>query len=287
MKHTYLFLLLCPFLTIAQSIKGQLLNKETSQGISYASIGLNDKNIGTVSNIDGYFTLMTPDNDEEQKITISALGYHSKQVSIAVLKKDARIYLEEAPEELATMIIPPKNAKIKKRIYGRTNEGSGTITIATSSENMDVENIKVGYEIGVILHNKGLSQLNNFNLHISKNPTTLSKYRLTLYEVKNGEVSTRIPHQDIIIVIRNGKTGWLKVDLEDYNIYLEKDIRKFAATLTLLERKSTDEDPKKNVYFNTSLAINQLLVLRQNINSNWMKVPLSFPMYFNATSYIY
>lgn len=287
MKHLFLFLLVSPLFCSAQSVKGRLLNKETSVGVSYASIGVNNEKTGTVSNADGYFELNLPNAEDTQKITVSALGYHPKEVSIGSLKKASIIYLEEAPEELAALIIPPKNARIKKRIYGRTNEGSGNIVMSSSSQDVDIQNIKEGYETGVMLQNKGLSQLNDFNLHIAKNPTKLIKYRLTLYEVKNGEVGSRIPHQDIIIVIRDGKTGWLKTNLEDYNIYLEKDIKKFAATLTLLERKSIEKEPKENVLFNTGLAVNQKLVIRENINGKWLKIPLSLPMYFNATSYIY
>jgi len=85
--------LLCFLLTIstslfAQTITGKVLNKETDEPITGANVYVADANKGAVTDRNGAFSLEVPES--AQTLTISYVGYKTKQVSI---EENLTVYL--------------------------------------------------------------------------------------------------------------------------------------------------------------------------------------------------
>lgn len=74
-----------PDSTRAITIKGQLFDKQTKKPLPYVTVGIVDKNIGTVSNYDGIFILKLPPSYLNSTIKISHLGYKTQQLPINLL----------------------------------------------------------------------------------------------------------------------------------------------------------------------------------------------------------
>jgi len=62
-------------------IKGVIKDAESKFFLQYANIGISNKNIGTVSNFDGKFSLKLNESiNENDLVTFSYVGYQTKTV---------------------------------------------------------------------------------------------------------------------------------------------------------------------------------------------------------------
>lgn len=87
----------------AQNTTGKIIDSETGESLSYASIIINDKE-NFVSNAEGYFTLSEKYTDEDM-LNISFLGYKSAYVSVGELKKTTTVRLQPGSFELETVYV--------------------------------------------------------------------------------------------------------------------------------------------------------------------------------------
>ena len=78
-KILLLILLLITSSLFAQeiAISGKILSSKDSKPICYASIGISNSYIGTISNDSGDFQLKLSTNYSQDTITVSAIGYKS------------------------------------------------------------------------------------------------------------------------------------------------------------------------------------------------------------------
>jgi hypothetical protein len=69
-----------PFFTVT----GVLSDYETGKPLSFASVGVPNTTVGTVSNRDGAFRLTLPDSLRQHKVRFSHIGYESLEVELAL-----------------------------------------------------------------------------------------------------------------------------------------------------------------------------------------------------------
>lgn len=275
-----LFLLFISLVAKAQTVQGTLINSETKEPIAYATVKNDKLKKSVLSKSDGTFTF-NEDLDAGLVLEIEAWGFETKKITISDLKKIQILELTEATELLQEIIIPPANAKISNKTYGRSNEGSGLIKASAQVYRKD--DYDKGSEFGVIVSNKGLSQLESFHIHLSENESKKLVFKLQIYEVVNGKPSKKINHENILFSISNKNMGWQKLDLTSHDIYIDSDVSKFAFTLKLVD---ADFDSKStSLIFNTGATVNNQLIIKTSEYDNWTKIPFSIPMYIQAKVY--
>jgi hypothetical protein len=93
---------------IAQFSKYQIIDSKSKEGIPFAYIKVNGKNLIEKTDQDGYFSLELSKNDT---IQISHLAYKTRKIAYNKILKEEVIELEELPIELNPIIISPENAK--------------------------------------------------------------------------------------------------------------------------------------------------------------------------------
>jgi len=87
-------------------VKGRIIDKETKEFIPYATIGVVDLGIGTISNMEGFFVLQIPSEQPMSVITISHLGYKSKTIPVELLSgQQVDIYIEPQSISIQEVII--------------------------------------------------------------------------------------------------------------------------------------------------------------------------------------
>ena len=94
--------------SIAQNsikISGTLKDKKTKEPIAFAHVLINDTKHGTISDINGNFSINT--NIEIKTLNIQCLGYKSLTYPIANTSKTLTIYMEETAKQLAEVVIKP------------------------------------------------------------------------------------------------------------------------------------------------------------------------------------
>jgi len=93
-------------------IKGYIFDNENKTAVPYASIGIAEENIGTITNADGYFELKVPATFSGSFLLVSHLGFMSQRIPIQLIKEQqVDIYLERriiSIQEVIIRYIDPK-----------------------------------------------------------------------------------------------------------------------------------------------------------------------------------
>lgn len=97
---TSLLVLLIHLSGIAQNITGKIIDAKSNESIPYANIKVSESE-NLISNGEGFFTLSESNSDDKTVLTVTYLGYVSKQLTISELKnQDNTIKLEPGVFEL-------------------------------------------------------------------------------------------------------------------------------------------------------------------------------------------
>lgn len=203
-------------------VKGKIVDKNENP-ISYANIGMLNKEMGTVSNINGFFELFLDkktitDNDS---LKISCLGFYSKIILIKDFINNKSIVLDVKTEKLDEVVI------ISSREKEYTVGNSKTST--KRSVNFSITNKKnqnLGAEIGKKFNlKKGKNNyLKEFMFFISNNNFDDIIFRINIYTIKKNKPFQKINTENIIIEVSNSKKGWITTDLSPYDIITTDDI---------------------------------------------------------------
>ncbi|HAJ82973.1 carboxypeptidase-like regulatory domain-containing protein [Zunongwangia profunda] len=106
-----------------QSFKGRVINSVTEKPIQSAHINVKGTTISTISNVDGEFSLKLPADMEDALISISALGYQTKELQLDYFKREnVIITMQESVQELAEVNIYTKGDAtdlVRKMMHNR------------------------------------------------------------------------------------------------------------------------------------------------------------------------
>ena len=218
-------ILLCTCLTIlgirtvnAQTnLTGFIRDASGGNGIPYVNIGVLYQGVGTVTDTTGKFTFLLKNDYTQDSVRISSIGYQTKTVSVAAFKKsletDSVISLSPVSTLLPEVAIA--NRKLKKETIGNDTQ-SESFTIGFSSN-------LLGNEVGVRMKIRKPTKINAFNTYIVKNEYGKVKFRLNIYDIKDGKPNRSILKENIFIETAI-VSGPLSVDLSQYDIRCEDDI---------------------------------------------------------------
>ena len=210
-------LIITPFLTHAQiTVKGIVLNKTSLAPIPYANIGILNKNVGTVANADGSFSLLIPKQLSKDTISFSSIGFGEKHVAINFFQanRSSTVYLNEKPKLLSPVIVSSKKEKSKLFEFGNKAVRAGSLETDTTYS---------GRAIALLIENKEPQLQKDFQfpayiekaqLRIFRNNLESFKFRVRLNDVDS---ITGKPGKDLllenIVVESSMRKGWLSFDL--------------------------------------------------------------------------
>lgn len=214
------------FLTHGQIyIKGKVLNKASLEPIPYANIGILNKNVGTISNKDGSFSLLVPKLLSKDTLSVSLLGFGEKHIAVNMFSsnKPSYIYLNERIKILAPVTV------YSKRIKRETFElGNKLVRGAT----LETDTTQAGRAIALLIDNKDPRLQKEFSfpayiekaqLRIFRNNLKSFKFRVRLNDVDS---LTGTPGKELlgesILVESSMKKGWLEFDLTHLNYKVSK-----------------------------------------------------------------
>lgn len=113
--YFFLLFLLISVFAIGQEIvtvKGQLLDDDTSDPIPFASIYLKNTALGTTSNTEGYFVFHIPVKNKFEKVVISAMGYSSIEKQTSSFSNDEQIRLAPQINQLNEVQLSASKDKV-------------------------------------------------------------------------------------------------------------------------------------------------------------------------------
>ena len=222
-----------------------------------SNVGLIGKNIGTVSNLNGDFSLPYDPDSLNFPVRVSMIGYESIEYTVselrAALQESPTVYLSPTTYEIEEVVISSKERKTK--VLG--NKTTSKSIVAGFTSNM------LGNELGTkIKIKKSPTYLNKFNVSIAENGFENLKFRLNFYSIKKGLPDKPI-NRDNIIIETSIKEGVLTVDLEPYNIVVNDD---FYVTLEWIEDLGDVEQLRFSAGF-----LGKTTVVRSASQANWEK----------------
>src|SRR5690606_26353377 len=115
----------------------QISDQETKENIEFATVLLPDYKKSFVTDEKGKFVIDTQKYKLPLKVIVEQFGFEQKEITLQNTTNIYNINLTPSSEILREIIIPPTNAKIKERTFGRTNEGSGNLKGAFRNYNED------------------------------------------------------------------------------------------------------------------------------------------------------
>ena len=119
MKKINLILVLFPLFSIAQNIKGTVIDKKTKRPIEAVNVISNQFNVSTTTNKNGEFNLKTPaEIKKNDTLFFSHIGYITKKMTLSALDKNKfSIFLDENIENLDGVVITSSiNKPLKSKI---------------------------------------------------------------------------------------------------------------------------------------------------------------------------
>lgn len=195
-------------------ISGRVFNQSDRKPIVYTNIGIVNTGIGTISNEDGTFSLQVPEQNSNDTLLFSAIGFRKRHFPIqSIAKGEVIVYLKEHTTLLNEVTIVSRKEKNKTFELGNRNFHGGVI---------ETDTMYAGASMALLIENKNPFQkdlsfpvyLEKARLRIFRNNLKSFKIRVRLYDV---DTVAGGPEKDItnesIVLESSMKNGWLEFDL--------------------------------------------------------------------------
>lgn len=237
-------------------IKGVVKSQE-NESIQYCSIGIKDSKTGTITNKNGGYEIVIPNDYSQSVVIFYAEGFIEKSIEISELQKNPNVYLEEKIIELNEVNVSVN--KLKEKIIGVKSR-----PMLTFSKMFDksVPTIEQGNIFDIYKKTK----INAYSFHIIPS----SKYeqitlKLNIYDVKNN-----LPNKSLLsesVIYKTSSTEWQNIDLTKYKLTFN-NIDKIAITLQLVDYVPLKES---DFIFGISAkkSLSKNLLFRYQSQSQW------------------
>ncbi len=226
MKKIFLIVILFSHINLCFSqieINGILRDSESQEAISYAHIGVKNKNIGTISKEDGSFKLVSI-NDSLQlpvEVWFSCIGYKTKFVRVDKSNYNNLIVtLEKQSFELDEVVIGVKSkSKLKSSKLGGFKKSKFT------TGNANTSNYGKGEEYGIKIKTNGNNyRIKSINFHTKYNSMDSVLFRLNLYKLSEDGFPEKSLLNEQLFVKSYKNQKWISKNLEDVHLYIDEDI---------------------------------------------------------------
>lgn len=217
-------------------LKGVIVDEEKNSPLVYASIGILNKPVGTISDTVGNYVFEISNEYLNDTLQVSHAGYETKRLLLAefVKQNDKTIKLVKRVISLQEIVL--SNESGEEETFGRNASGK---LMQVSLHNKTSADMTVGSEMGIRIKPKSPALLKNVNWYISANNFRSIKFRLNVYSVKNNIPDSLLTDEQIFGTVGEYITGWIQLDLEPYNIKVDKD---FIVTIQWIESKTDNKD---------------------------------------------
>jgi hypothetical protein len=214
-KCSLVLLLSCQLL-VCQNYKGIIVNSKNGNPIEYVNVGVIKKNIGTVSDNKGKYSINLVAEFDNDTLMFSCIGYQPYLIKVSEFKNLGQkdILLDERIFELNEVIVRPK--VFKHKILG--------VTANLKSINAGFKENQLGYECGVMLKIKKSAILERLDINIASCSYDTVFYRINIYKVKGDMNFTNILEHPIYLKLATDEVkDKIEFDLKKYNIKLQGD----------------------------------------------------------------
>ncbi|HEY4651322.1 MAG TPA: carboxypeptidase-like regulatory domain-containing protein [Pontibacter sp.] len=195
--------------SFGQTINAVIFKDGTKEKLPYVSIGIKNKPKGTISDLDGKFTLNANSDDT---LIFSSVGY--KQFVVPASKVGAAVYLQEDAKELDEVVVK-SDSKLRTAEIGNIKAKRTMLFGGTNQYAMLLKSD--------IADNAVLDELYfNLNPDIFEDNRWESTVKIRVYANDNGRPGKDLLTQNLVLQL-NKKQKKLKVDVTNYAITIPRE----------------------------------------------------------------
>ncbi len=250
---------------LGQIFHGKTVDKDNGNPIAYVNIGIKNRNIGTVSDSRGQFSIELDGQYDNDTLFFSCVGYHPFGISVQDLKaaQSIEIRLEEKVVALREVLVQPRD-------YIRKTLG---IKARSKSIAIGFEENRLGYECGILIKVKTTAILETLNLNIASCSYDTVFYRVNFYSLREDGDFENFLQKPIYFEISKDKIGdKIAIDLKEYNIHVEGD---FLVTVEHVKDLGMG-----HLYFCAGLS--KKTYYRKTSQGDWESVPIGVGINIDA-----
>ena len=260
-------------------LNGTVYDKDSRTAIGYATIGVNERFLGVMSDENGVFVFKGDSRIlDSDSITINCLGYKDKKYVVRDVKgENIDIYMDADILKIDEVVVSEKDIRKKDVKIGYSSAGTKMFSFGAFSIPPAGSGRPRITDIGSILTIKHDSDINNLNFYVTINENERMKLRVKFYNVENELPKDIIVNTDIIFDVNDKKKGWISLDLTPYNISFDAG-QEIAVSIMLLNPTECE-----GIALNGN-AFSGNCVLRDGVFDIWYKAR-TVSLYLGATSY--
>jgi ribosome biogenesis protein Nip4 len=222
-----IFILLLVLLTTSLhgqvvKIEGRIID-ENLNPIEYVNVGILGKSIGTVSDSLGNFILFLDNTLFEHTLLISHLSYENKEMLVSSFneEKPLVIKLKSKIVELEEVVVHSFHSSIKQKGRDKVDTKRVVKFSISSTSNQNLGAV-IGRKFKFSSKKKYL--LEEIRFFVKNNDFEKAKFRINIYNIKNGEPDEVINNKMIYKSIYDEFEGWVSVDISDLQVSVDEDV---------------------------------------------------------------
>ena len=222
-RKTFLFLfafLLCiPVLNAQYILQGRIIDALTKEPLPFVNIGVLKKELGTVSNEDGFFFLEVPDVFAKETLHFSMIGFDERDFQVAdleaILLSNNTLVLAEQTTFLEEVVLAAEK-KWDTRVSGNATTSKLLITGFTSNQ--------LGNEIALFVKvKKTPAYIEGIQFSVVENIYPEVRFRVNVYSSEYRFPDENILKENIFVTLKQSE-GIISVDLKEYDILVDDDV---------------------------------------------------------------
>ncbi len=185
-------------------IGGHIYDKENKAAIPYATVGIVEENLGTVTNNDGVFRIKIPTRLIGTSLVVSHLGYMSQAIPVRLLNEQkVDLYLDRRVISIQEVIIRYIDPEV---IIGKAMER------LKANYSLDPVYLTTFYREGVRKNNKYISY-SEAVFRIYKSPFTAGEHADQVKLLKSRKVKDTNPSDTVLVKLKAGVESALLLDI--------------------------------------------------------------------------
>jgi hypothetical protein len=204
-------------LVYGQIQNGRVLSSETKSGIGFVNVGIIGKDIGTVTDRFGNFSIKLDNIYNNDSIRFSMIGYESESFLVGSFKENT----------IKTIYLNPKSYYLTevKVFYHKTKEITLGTPVTSDALKSGFENNNLGSELGIKVDTRGQVKLEDINLNVSTCTYDSVTYRLNIYQEEDNTEYKNILTVPIYISFSKDEINKvITFDLRKYSILIDGKI---------------------------------------------------------------
>lgn len=209
-------------------LRGLVLDQITEEAIAYSNIGFFGANKGTVSDVEGNFTLSINANEvKDLKLMVSRIGYFSEELEWGDFRNSCgfeecvlTILLKPKQLELEEFVLESENLS-ENRSFGGKLSGSKFAFAFNPKDRKPNENL--GREVGIVVDSKKEKLLlKELQFYLANNQFGKTLFRINIRKIGKdvNEVFETI-NKEIFVEVKGDSKGVFTRSFSENEIYLQ------------------------------------------------------------------